>query len=188
MLLRSATKLLLLASVQIPLSLTAQEAELLLPVAVASSTDIAAGPVSLTLSQSSGEKNPAVAALLNALLFPGIGNFYAGNTGHGLRHVALAVGGGAIMVVGLGQVYGEGQNEGDGLALAGLLVVSGNWVWSIFSGIGDARAAGSSDGPGGGVASIIQPNLSLLGLPRGVGDLRGVTWHRLSLQLLRVTF
>jgi hypothetical protein len=188
MLLRSTTKLLILASVQIPPALTAQEVELPFPVPVVSFTDVAAGPVSLTLPQSSGEKSPAVAALLNALLFPGIGNFYAGNSGHGLRHVALAVGGGAILLAGFGKVYGEGQNEGDGLALAGLLVVSGNWVWSIFSGIGDARAAGSSGGPGGGVASIVQPKLSLLGLPRAVGDPPGVTTHRLDLQLLHVAF
>ena len=189
MLLRSATRLLLLASVQMPLALTAQEADLPFPVPVASFTDVVASPISLTLRQSSGEKNPAVAALLNALLFAGIGNFYAGNSGHGLRHVALAVGGGAVLLVGAGKVYGEGQNAGDGLFVAGLLVVSGNWVWSIFSGIGDAQAAGRpGGGPGGGAASMIQPKLSLRGLPGAVGDPRGVTTHRLGLQLLHVAF
>ncbi len=89
---RSTAKLLLLALVLIPMALTAQESERLFPVPVASLADVVPGTVSLTLPQSSGGKSAAVAGLLNALVFPGIGNFYAGNNGHGWRHVGLALG------------------------------------------------------------------------------------------------
>jgi hypothetical protein len=175
---RSIANLLITALVLAPVAVTAQETERLFPPSVTSFADYTPGAAYLTLPQSSGEKNPTVAALLNALLLPGIGNFYAGNVGHGFRHVGLGVGGTALLVAGLAECAEfscDDSNAGQALAVAGLIVITGNWVWSIFSGIADANAAGGSSGPGGSMASIIQPQL----VP---------TTNRLGLQLLRFTF
>ena len=183
---RSATNLLLLALVLFPLALTAQESERLFRVPLASFTDVAPGPVFPKLPQASGEKSPALAGLLNVVL-PGVGNFYAGNNGHGIRHLALAVGG--LAVFALGAVQGlEVTGDGEGLVLVGGVVFIGNWVWGIFSGIEDARAANRPVGSNGGVASILHPQLVPLGLPSAVGNPPGVTKLRLGLQLVRVTF
>jgi hypothetical protein len=188
---RSATNLLLLALVLFPLALTAQESERLFRVPLASFTDVAPGPVFPKLPQASGEKSPALAGLLNVVL-PGVGNFYAGNNGHGIRHLAFAVGGLALMAFGATQAADENLEYdavgGVGLALVGGVVFYGNWVWGIFSGIQDARAANRPVGSNGGVASILQPQLVPLGLPSAVGNLPGVTKLRLGLQLVRVTF
>jgi len=174
--------------VLLPLALAAQEAERVFPVPVAAFADGAPAPISVALPQSSGEKSAATAALLNALLLPGIGNFYAGNSGHGLRHLGLALGGSAVVVVGIGVWNADDDWErGDEIIWTGLAIVAGNWVWSIFSGIEDARAAGRP-GRSNGVTSLLQPKLVPLGLPSAVGDTPGVATHRLGLQLLRVTF
>jgi hypothetical protein len=185
---RSTTNLLLLALVLFPLALTAQESERLFRVPLASFTDVAPGPVFPKLPQASGEKSPALAGLLNVVL-PGVGNFYAGNNGHGIRHLALAVGGVAVMALGtVNEVDENPDSGGEGLMLVGGVVFIGNWVWGIFSGIQDARAANRPVGSNGGVASILQPQLVPLGLPSAVGNPPGVTKLRLGLQLVRVTF
>jgi len=182
----STTNLFLLALVLIPLALTAQDSGRTFPVPVGAFADVAPGPVSLRLPQSSGEKSPALAGLLNAFVLPGIGNLYAGNSGHGLRHLALTVVGGAVAFLGMHKVNSTG--DGEAWAVAGAVVLSGNWVWSIFSGIEDARAAGRPGSSNGGVASILQPQLVPLGVPSVLGDPPGVTKHRLCLQLIRVAF
>ncbi|MFQ5747045.1 MAG: hypothetical protein ACE5HF_07485 [Gemmatimonadota bacterium] len=36
-----------------------------------------------------GSKSPGLAGVLSAFIFPGTGSFYAGNEGHGIRHVVI---------------------------------------------------------------------------------------------------
>lgn len=182
---RSTTNLVLLALVSSPLPVTAQESE---RPSVASFGAVAPGP-GLPLPQSTGEKSAAVAGLLNALVFPGIGNFYAGNHGHGLRHVGIAVGGGvvAFAVIVLDDADDD-DDVGRAVFLAAAVVVTGNWVWSIASGIKDAQAAGRPGGSGGAVTFVLRPQLVPLGLPHTAGYSPGMVKHRLGLQLVRVTF
>ena len=73
---RSIAKLVMTALVLAPVAVTAQETSDSFPPSTTSFADYAPVAASLTLPQSTGEKNPTVAALLNALLLPGIGNFY----------------------------------------------------------------------------------------------------------------
>jgi len=169
-----------------PVALTAQESELQVPAATLFAS-LSPSPVALTPRQSSGEKNATVAALLNALLLPGIGNFYAGNTGHGLRHVGLTVGGAVLILAGATESLegGAAPDDGEALLVVGGVVLVGNWVWSIFSGISDARAAGSVTST---TASMIQPRLIPLASPQAVGDPSGMATHRLGLELVRFGF
>jgi hypothetical protein len=172
-----------------PVALTAQELKAQVPAATVFAS-VSPSPLALTPRQSSGEKSPTVAALLNVLLLPGIGNFYAGNNGHGFRHLAIAAGGGLIFALGavdalIASDNGPRGGEGDALLVIGGVVLVGNSVWSIFSGISDARAAGS---PAATTASMIRPRLVPLALPHAVGDPSGMATHRLGLQLVRFGF
>ena len=79
-------------------------------------------------------------------------------------------GGGLVLALGVTDAIisndnGPRDGAGDALIVIGGIVVVGNWVWSIFSGIEDARAAGSSGGSAGGLASIIHPRLVPLEMP-----------------------
>lgn len=55
-----------------------------------------AGPLRLepfgSEQRAAGEKSSVLAGVLSWLVFPGIGSYYAGNSGHGTRHVLVAVG------------------------------------------------------------------------------------------------
>ena len=81
---------------------------------------------------------------------------------------------------------GAAPGDGEGLVVVGGLVVIGNLVWSIFSGIGDARAAGGTGGPTAGAASMLQPQLVRLGSPSAWND--PLMTSRVGFQLVRVTF
>ena len=135
-----------------------------------------------------GGKSPAVAALLNALLLPGVGNFYAGNSGHGLRHLLLHVGGIGVVVVGAAAasdeiLTGGTIDEGSVAVLyVGLGIVTVNWVWSIFSGISDANAAGgrsASLGPRLRTLSVSSPTLQALAPAQA---------RRVGLEVVRIGF
>lgn len=182
------TSLLVALLVLAPVAVASQDSEHLFSHPVTSFAYEYPGAAPLTLPQASGGKSPLAAALLNGLVLPGLGNFYAGNTGHGVRHVALAGVGFLVFGVGFVQAYEYGSDDGGGLLAAGVLIYVGNWAWSIFSGISDAKAAGNSDGPPGGAASIIQPQLVPLGPLKAVGDPSGGAPRRIGLQLLRFTF
>ncbi len=97
--------------------------------------------------QDGGEKSAALAGLLNGLILPGLGNFYAGNNGHGWRHLLIHVGGVGLLVIGAAAATDDILSDGTvdegsfAVGYAGLAVVGINWIWSIFSGVGDANAA-----------------------------------------------
>jgi hypothetical protein len=178
----------LLAAVLIPFAVAAQNSTQLVPVAAAPFSDVSSRPISLIPPQSNGEKSVALAVALNALLLPGVGNFYAGNTAHGLRHVGLHLGGGVLVLAGVGESLegGAAPDDGEALLVVGALILAGNWVWGIVSGIEDARAAGSSSGSSGASASMLQPQFMPLRASRTLSD--PLATPRLGLQLVRVTF
>ena len=70
--------LLLLAAVVDPLAVTAQGSTNPFSLAAPPFPNVTPRAVSLTPPQSQGEKSVALAVALNAI-FPGVGNFYAGN-------------------------------------------------------------------------------------------------------------
>lgn len=85
------------------------------------------------------EKDPALAGLLSAVI-PGAGSFYAGENGHGGRHLIIAGLSGLTFASSIGEcelVFGDR----DGCAVAGISAAAfiANWVWGIFAGSADAR-------------------------------------------------
>jgi len=88
-----------------------------------------------------GEKSPFLAGALSGLLFPGLGSFYAGNSGHGVRHVAIA----GVALVGfiVGGFDDDCEVLGDGSGCTLLFTSFGvyvvNWGWSIVVGVSDAN-------------------------------------------------
>jgi hypothetical protein len=81
-------------------------------------------------------KSPVLAGVLSFLI-PGVGSFYAGNTNHGLVHLGIDLG--AIVVMSAGF---SGNNQG--AADVGYFAYIGNWIWSIFTAVGDANAYNGS--------------------------------------------
>ena len=89
-----------------------------------------------------GEKSPFTAGLLSGIVFPGAGSFYAGNSGHGIIHLAVA----GVSAVGI-QAGSDSCNlvfssPDDNCTLFGvsLGVFVVNWIWSITTGVSDAKA------------------------------------------------
>ena len=108
-----------------------------------------------------GTKSPALAGVLSWLIFPGVGSYYAGNSGHGTRHVVIGVGTLAVTVVGLVQasddiVAGVVDEGSFTLAAIGLTAYFVNSIWSIVVAVGDASAHNR------GIASLIRPDVRLL--------------------------
>lgn len=90
-----------------------------------------------------GEKDPMIAGVLS-LILPGAGSFYAGNSPHGIRHLAIEVASYAVL---FGACNPGSTVNGCGAAL-GLSYVAllGNTCWAIVTAVGDARKA-NSPGP-----------------------------------------
>ena len=87
------------------------------------------------------EKSPTTAGLLSGLVFPGAGSFYAGNSGHGVRHLAIGLLAAAGLTVGSDNcsiVFDTGHNSCR-LFWASLGVGVVNLVWSITTASGDAK-------------------------------------------------
>lgn len=87
------------------------------------------------------DKSPFTAGILSAAVFPGLGSFYAGNKGHGIVHLAI----GAVSTVGV-RVGADDCNlvfssPDDNCTLLGvsLGVFVVNWIWSITTGVSDAK-------------------------------------------------
>ncbi|HSM08764.1 MAG TPA: hypothetical protein VLA33_07070 [Gemmatimonadota bacterium] len=85
------------------------------------------------------ERSPVLAAALSGMLWPGMGSYYAGNSGHGTVHAAIA--GAAV----LGMIAGSSDcsyfDPEDACELLGVsaIVFAGNWIWSIFRGVNDVK-------------------------------------------------
>lgn len=120
--------------------LTGVTALTLVPGLVAQETELAfVSPEVASNQPVPGEKSPVLAGALSGLLFPGLGSFYAGNSGHGVRHVVIA----GVTVVGMiaGGSDCELFDDNDDCTLTGIsaLLFIGNWVWSIVVGVNDAN-------------------------------------------------
>ncbi len=138
-----------------------------------------------------GEKSPALAGLLSFLIFPGVGSFYGGNSGHGVRH--LVIGGATIIgaVAGLSAACNDDFNLCDeddagytvgGIFLLGYLV---NWVWGGVTAIGDANAYNRDLR-----ASALRFSPSVVRLAGGENTvgLLGSTRVRTGIRIMQVTF
>lgn len=138
--------------------------------------------------QARDAKSPLVAALLNGFLLPGAGNFYAGHPGHGFRHVGLHF-------AGLYLVFSSVTDEGEGplfeedrewVAVSGVALATANLIWSIFTGIEDARAAGPPAQRT--VAALKRTPWTVLRPVAPRRDPWGPRAPRVVLQLLRLNF
>jgi hypothetical protein len=91
------------------------------------------------------EKSPTLAALLSWLVWPGVGSYYAGNSGHGTRHVvisAVAVGTAIPLLVTCdNDGFCDFDNDTARLStVVGLAAVHvANEVWSIITAVNDAE-------------------------------------------------
>ena len=84
-------------------------------------------------------RSPGLAAGLS-LVLPGIGSYYAGNSGHGTRHLLIGFASVGVMVAGFPRVDGF-QKCSRGWAVAvGAWAYVGNWVWSTVTAVLDAGA------------------------------------------------
>lgn len=102
-----------------------------------------------------GKKSPALAAILSWLVWPGVGSYYAGNSGHGTRHaiVGAAAAAGVIVLVATCDSDGFCDFDHDAVRLSAAIgfgaVWLGNSIWSIITAVDDAerRNASLSVGP-----------------------------------------
>jgi hypothetical protein len=93
------------------------------------------------LDSDANTKNPALAGVLSAVV-PGLGSFYAGSTGHGIRHLAAVP-----LIIGVTTLGLKGANKDEGEAEAAeLLILAGgiglllaNSVWSVVSAVSDVN-------------------------------------------------
>jgi len=102
-------------------------------------------PVVASNQQIPGERSSALAGTISGLSFGlGLGSFYAGNSGHGVTHLAVA----AISMAGMMSDGGDcafllsfGATDSTDCTLvaisAGVFMV--NWIWSITTAASDAR-------------------------------------------------
>jgi hypothetical protein len=90
-----------------------------------------------------GERSGVLAGVLSAFVWPGVGSYYAGNSGHGTRHLLIGVGTAGMMLGGLLAACDDGlswcatDHAGYYVASAGAIGYLVNWVWSIFTATGD---------------------------------------------------
>ena len=93
-------------------------------------------------------KSPVLAGglslVLPLFLVNGVGSYYAGNSGHGTRHLLIGFGSFGLMVAGLSTCAEGGFLDCSGAEEAsitiGLLAYLGNWVWSTVTAVLDAGA------------------------------------------------
>ena len=102
-------------------------------------------PTRVSFREEAG-KSPLLAGFLS-LYIPGAGSFYAGNSGHGYRHLlGVPVAGGLLFILGAG-IGDAGVVPG----YLGLATLIGNWPWSVVTAVRDAndhnRAASSVGAP-----------------------------------------
>ena len=89
-----------------------------------------------------GEKSPFAAGALSGAVFPGLGSLYAGNTGRGITHMAIGLASFAGVQAGSDDCGIVFRSPDDNCTLLGvsLGVFVINWIWSITSGVSDAKA------------------------------------------------
>jgi hypothetical protein len=142
----------------------------------------------LPLERAAG-KSPVVAGVLSFLVPFGTGSFYAGNSGHGYRH--LAVGIGSIGVFVLAAVAAEGNTQCDavcteaGVAGGAVILFTLNWIVGTVTAVIDA---GHSNRPLTGPTGALTPAVLTLASHQSVTGLSKRTPPRLGIRLVRVAF
>lgn len=91
-------------------------------------------------------KDPLVAGLLSALVLPGLGSFYAGHSGHGIRHVAIEAAGIAVVIGATrdGDIF---TSSSASVGILGLGVLLANAIWATVTAVDDAHAHNRAIGP-----------------------------------------
>lgn len=151
--------------------------EMMLPLALALALF---APQGLTAQEEPPSRSPSAAGLMSFVV-PGTGSFYAGNTGHGARHVVL--GGGTLVLAlarasdcDLGILGGTSDTEGCVVSGIAALVFIGNWLWSVSTAVGDAKEFNQRQRKAG---LEVEPRLVALETTRGTA---------VGLELLRFAF
>ncbi len=115
--------------------------------------------------QSRGERSAVLAGALSFVV-PGLGSFYAGNIGHGVRHlVAIPVVIGAT-VVGLelaDRDGGEAESAEYAVLLGGAVLLLTNGIWGIVTAVNDAQDHNRSIGLG---PFDLEPSVQVNGVVR----------------------
>ena len=90
-------------------------------------------------------KSPTTAGILSGagayVGVAGLGSFYAGNSGHGVRHLAIGLLTAAVAVSGIVTCADLDCSDTEGLLMVGGAVAyAANAVWSVFVAVADAHA------------------------------------------------
>jgi TM2 domain-containing membrane protein YozV len=122
-------------------------------------------------SQAADRKDPLVAGLLSWFI-PGLGSFYAGRSGHGVRHVVIHVVALGAVIAGVvssadaaaGSGINADESRDEVLIIGGTAVLLLNGIWSIITAVGDANAYNRGTGrPGRVVGSLyVDPSVRAL--------------------------
>jgi hypothetical protein len=169
---------------------------LLVPPAAAAAQQLAVPTVaSITLTDEGlvagpqsapSRKSPTLAAILSWLVWPGVGSYYAGSSGHGTRHLLIGVGamGAAIPLAVTCDSDGFCDFEHDAVRLSALIglgaVWLGNSIWSIITAVNDAEQRNARVDAG---TVSFNPNLQPL-----VASVGGVQATSLGIGLVTVRF
>lgn len=89
-----------------------------------------------------GERSPFLAGVLT-IVFPGLGSFYAGNSGHGVRHGVIGLVTGVAYYASADDCIGDifGQNESScGLFIVSSLAFLANTIWATVVAVDDTKA------------------------------------------------
>jgi hypothetical protein len=136
--------------------------------------------------QAQERKCPAVAGLLSFVVPFGTGSFYAGNKGHGNRHLGIAVGTLAVSVIAAASAPDSCDAAcGEfGVAVLGLTAFMLNWAVGTVVAVIDA---GQTNRSLQASALRLQPQFELL-TPSSASPLRERSRPRIGLQLVRLSF
>jgi len=132
------------------------------------------------------EKSVALAAALSFFVWPGVGSYYAGNSGHGTRHVLISVvsAGAAIALLATCENDGFCDFDHDTARLSAAAALGAayvaNWAWSVIAAIGDAEDHNYRIGA---ARVSLNPGVAALTTP---GPFHQIT--RTGLRLAQVTF
>lgn len=105
-----------------------------------------AGPTDLPAWQTEPEsaKDPGLALILAVapgfIGIHGAGSFYAGNHGHGWRHLGIGLAGIGMALAAYHSCGIGCSDSSDTLGAAGMILYLGNWVWSTIVAQSDVRA------------------------------------------------
>lgn len=160
-----------------------QRPALLLPVTAVTPT------LNPAVQAAKGGKSALLAGVLSWFVFPGVGSFYAGNSGHGVRHLVIGVVtlGGGLTALGLACHDGD-CSDGAGVypALGAFGLYTANAVWSIFVAINDVEAYNRRLGT---TALEVAPALKVLRSRLASGRTSvGISHARLGVQVARLVF